>query len=370
MSGIFKLEPCTFKHFYNGGRLRAEFFGESDPKDDFRSESWIWSTTVANTPGRQNSPRKGFSKIIVPGSKRSEYLSDYLAAYPYEMLGEAHYASLGANLGVLLKVFNTGNDTHIPVHWHPTPEFAKKHLQSDSGKNEAWYILSTGDYGKAWVGWQDKMSASKVKKLVLESDVKALRSFMHEIHLVPGKLLGIPAGIAHSIGPDVCVLEPQEPTDFSFCGEPKVFPISEEECHMGLGWDLAIEAVDLNALSDKRLHSDILCTHPVVHVQGSSTVEDMVTEYYRPYFWLDRIKVRAALDTHSEEAHCITVIEGRGYAMVSDESIMYMSKGESFFVPKTLMYSLISTDEPFTVVRCFSQGVKTDWTKVKTISDF
>ena len=38
------LAPNTYLHFYNGGKLRAEFMGEPDPKDDYYSEEWIFST--------------------------------------------------------------------------------------------------------------------------------------------------------------------------------------------------------------------------------------------------------------------------------------------------------------------------------------
>ena len=31
------LAPNTYLHFYNGGKLRAEFMGDPDPKDDYYS---------------------------------------------------------------------------------------------------------------------------------------------------------------------------------------------------------------------------------------------------------------------------------------------------------------------------------------------
>ena len=52
------LAPNTYLHFYNGGKLRAEFMGEDDPKDDYYSEEWIFSTNRAITPGRDNPTRQ------------------------------------------------------------------------------------------------------------------------------------------------------------------------------------------------------------------------------------------------------------------------------------------------------------------------
>ena len=48
------LAPNTYLHFYNGGKLRAEFMGEADPKDDYRSEEWMFSTNRAVTPTRES----------------------------------------------------------------------------------------------------------------------------------------------------------------------------------------------------------------------------------------------------------------------------------------------------------------------------
>ena len=52
------LAPNTYLHFYNGGKLRAEFMGEDDPKDDYYSEEWIFSTNRAITPVEITHPTK------------------------------------------------------------------------------------------------------------------------------------------------------------------------------------------------------------------------------------------------------------------------------------------------------------------------
>ena len=57
------LERNSYLHFYNGGKLRAEFVGDPDEGDDFYSEEWIFSTNRAVTPGRANPPDKGISRI-------------------------------------------------------------------------------------------------------------------------------------------------------------------------------------------------------------------------------------------------------------------------------------------------------------------
>ena len=68
--------------------------GEPDPKDDYYSEEWIFSTNRAITPGRDNPPEKGFSKINLPNGEEV-LLKELLDAYPEETLGNAHVEKFG-----------------------------------------------------------------------------------------------------------------------------------------------------------------------------------------------------------------------------------------------------------------------------------
>ena len=52
------LAPNTYLHFYNGGKLRAEFMGEPDPKDDYYSEEWISPRTEPLHPVEKTHPTK------------------------------------------------------------------------------------------------------------------------------------------------------------------------------------------------------------------------------------------------------------------------------------------------------------------------
>ena len=79
-------------------------------------------------------------------------LKALLDAFPEETLGSAHVDKYGTELGVLLKIFDVGEGAHIPIHWHPNPEFSKEHLNSPFGKNEAWILIGTRPGAKAWIG--------------------------------------------------------------------------------------------------------------------------------------------------------------------------------------------------------------------------
>ena len=117
--------------------------------------------TEQSLPGRENPPDKGLSRIELP-SGEVVLLKELLDAFPEETLGNAHVAKYGTELGVLLKIFDVGDGAHIPIHWHPNPDFSQKHLNSPFGKNEAWILIGTRPGAKAWIGWKEDDRQSRI----------------------------------------------------------------------------------------------------------------------------------------------------------------------------------------------------------------
>lgn len=348
-----KLQPNTIEHIYNGGKLRAEFLGEADPKDDYRPEEWMFSTNRAITPGKYNPPKKGFSRISL--GVRTFPIDLLFREYPKETLGKAHYNKYGTDLAVLMKIYDVGEGEQIPVHWHPTPTFAKVHLNSPNGKNEAWYILGVRDEGKVWIGWKETMPKEQLKELI-KSNSPILREFMHEIPVTEGDVLSVPAGEVHSTGSGVCVLEPQEPTDFSILAEFQRFQVEEEAAHLGLGWDIALDSVNLEGVDRAALLARVLPPARVTYedLQGNKT-ENIISEELEEYFWTDKLTVVDSLDCSKIGCHCLTILQGEGILRyVGGERGLV--RGQSFFIsePLSTQYSILNTiTEPLIAIRCF-----------------
>lgn len=348
-----KLQPNPIEHIYNGGKLRAAFLGEPDPKDDYRSEEWIFSTNRAITPGKHNPPKKGFSQISLGwGTFPIDLL---FREHPKETLGEKHYDKYGTDLAVLMKIYDVGEEEQIPVHCHPTPEFANEYLNSPNGKNEAWYILGVRGEGKAWIGWKDTMPKERLKKLIT-SNSPLLRKFMHEITLNEGDVLSVPAGEVHSTGSGVCVLEPQEPTDFSIFVEFQRFQVEEEDAHLGLGWDLALDAINLTSVARADLLARVLPPPRVTYtdLQGNKT-ENVISEELEAYFGMDKLTVVTGLEYSKVGCHCFTTIQGEGIIQYKGGE-RGLKRGLSLFIPEPLstQYSITNQGtEPFIAVRCF-----------------
>jgi mannose-6-phosphate isomerase len=70
---------------------------------------------------------------------------------------------------------------------------------------------------------------------------------LHELPVKAGDTIFVPAGTAHSIGAGILLAELQEPTDLSINLEWAGFDLTEDGSHLGLGWDVALAALDRRA---------------------------------------------------------------------------------------------------------------------------
>ena len=329
------LAPNTYLHFYNGGKLRAEFVGEPDPRDDFRSEEWIFSTNRAVTPSRDNPPDKGFSRIQLPGGE-IVLLKDMLEAFPKETLGEAHYSKFGANLGILVKIFDVGDDAHIPVHWHPSPKFASTHLDSPYGKNEAWIVVGTRPGAQAWIGWKEGVSKEDFTKWAEAQDVETMRKHMHMIEPKVGDVIFLRDSFVHSLGSGLCILEPQEPTDWNILAEWEEYPFEKEDGLLGLDWETALEAADFSAMSLDYLNDYVRRTPEIARKENGNVEEQLVPDEARPFFNLERFKVSSKMAIPGDQGfYCVVTTQGSGLLRGNFGDVP-IKRGKSLFIPACL----------------------------------
>jgi len=348
-----RIAPHTYLHFYNGGKLRAKFMGEDNPQDDFRSEEWFFSTNRAVTPGRDNPPDKGFSRIYLPNGE-IVLLHDLLEALPIETMGEAHHAKFGTKLGILVKIFDVGDDAHIPVHWHPSPQFSKAHLNDDYGKNEAWVVLDTRPQAKTWVGWKEDIDPADFKKWLEAQDRETMIAHMHEFVPQPRDIIFLRDSYAHSLGSGVCIMEPQEPTDWNILAEWEGFPFGREDAACGLDWDTALEAVRFDAMPLDYLNGYVRRPPEVIREEDGSVEEKLVPDEAKQYFDVKRLIVKGRISMPGDRGfHCLSGISGKG-KVTGAFGDCPIAKGIFYFIPACLGgYTLVSDgDEPLEAM-CF-----------------
>jgi mannose-6-phosphate isomerase len=236
MASPQQLPANQFDHFYRGGNRIGKLRG--GPGGPMRPEEWIGSITT-----RFGEKDQGLSKLA-----SGDFLIDAIKADPVGWLGQAHLDAFGPSTELLCKLLDPDQD--LPVHFHPNREFAKAHLGLSHGKTEAWIILEAPAGATVGLGFKKDMTLAEVHQLVKDKSAAALINSLNHYPVSAGDTVLVPAGVPHSIGKNIFVLELQEPTDLSILLEWEKFAVDgEKDGHLGLGFDLALQALTLNALS-------------------------------------------------------------------------------------------------------------------------
>lgn len=218
--------------FYAGGDRIAAFRG-SGRATPFTPEDWIASTTSV------------FDQFPAGLTTLADgtFLRDAVAGDPHGWLGPGHVQAFGADVNLLVKLLDAGE--RLPVHVHPDDAFAHRHLATRHGKAEAWYLLGPG---VVHLGFTSAIDRRELRMLVEEQRTTELLERMHRIEVAAHDTVFVPAGLPHAIGADILLVEVQQPEDLSILLEWSGFRIDgQADGHLGLGFDLALEAVDVAA---------------------------------------------------------------------------------------------------------------------------
>jgi mannose-6-phosphate isomerase len=229
-----RVTPTRVYRFYRGGLLIDRMRAEPGADTDF-PEDWVGSVTPASNPGRDE-PLAGLSQL-----EDGSLLRAAIAADPEGWLGAD--AARGST-GVLVKLLDAAE--RLPVHFHPDRAFAAEHIGSAFGKTEAWIVLATrGEASEVWIGMRERVDRETYRGWIDRQDRERLLRSLHRVPVKAGDVIFVPAGTPHAIGAGALIAELQEPTDFSIVCEWDGYPIAAEDSHLGLGWDVAIEALRL-----------------------------------------------------------------------------------------------------------------------------
>lgn len=295
--------------FYKGGTQIARFRGGIDD-EPYTPEDWVGSTVTMR--GEQ------FTGLTTLPDGR--LLRDDIGADPVRWLGADHVRAFGADPKLLVKLLDAGQ--RLPVHAHPDGEFAQRTLGAAHGKAEAWYILTPG---VVHVGLVEGTTLRRLAELVATQDAETLLNMLHRVPVQPGDRVFVPAGMLHAIGEGVFLVEVQEPEDLSILLEWRDFAIDgATHGHLGLGFDLALEAVDTSATLPDVLESLIVRNNDPNAGLAADAAE---------FFRLDRIDVAgiASLD----EGFAVLVVLHGGLTLRGGEQDLPLVAGSTVLLPAT-----------------------------------
>ena len=310
-----KLPSNQFDHFYRGGdRIGALRHGPGGPQ---RPEEWIGSATT-----RFGEALQGLSHL-----PDGMLLRDAVAADPVSWLGAAHVDRYGSE-GVELLVKLLDPNQRLPVHAHPQRPFAQQHLGSPHGKTEAWIILESDPGAVVGLGFNRVVEHDEMVALVRAHDSDTLLDLMVTRTVRAGDGIFVPAGVPHYIDPGILIVELQEPTDFSILLEWDGLAVDgDSDGHLGLGFDLALQAVDRSAWTQERVQQ---CVRPLAAGAPTSRVLPKEADaYFRAHRLAPGdgvVKVEAGLAI-------LMVLEGSGELTPAAATSLPVQKGDAVLVP-------------------------------------
>ena len=309
-----QLPPNQLHRFYKGG-ARIAAFRSTGSDDPYAPEEWIASMA---------------SPFGEPGVERSALpdgtpLSEAIAAAPEDYLGAEHVERFGADVAVLIKLLDAGE--RLPVHLHPDDAFAQAHLGSDYGKTEAWIILEAGPGAVVHVGFREPVSEDTVSDWVRGQEAASMLAALHRVPVSPGATIYVPAGTPHAIGEGILMAELQQPTDFSVLMEWDGFAIDGPAAgHLGLGFDLALQALDRTAWSD----DDVAQATGARSDGGRPGVQRLFPVEADPFFRAERIRPSP---TQLEAAFSVLLVTDGRAEVKGERWKMDIAHGDAVLVP-------------------------------------
>ena len=308
-----KLPSNQFDHFYKGGYRIGKL--RNGPGGPMRPEEWIGSTTT-----RFGEAVTGLSTLSTGKLLKEEVNTD-----PKSWLGEKHIEKFGISTEVLVKLLDP--DQRLPVHYHPDQVFAKKKLQLNHGKTEAWIVLDAPAGARVGVGFKEVMKKNQVADLVKNHDSTGLLNSLEFKTVKSGDAIFVPAGVPHAIEAGIFVLELQEPTDLSILLEWDGFAVDgDKDGHLNLGFDTALDALRLEPLTGEQ-QSQIVSRFEESDKTSHAIFKSIADNFFRAdYLTGDSKKVEPGFGI-------FLVLAGSGVMKFSNASPLSVSKGDAVVIP-------------------------------------
>ena len=331
-----RLGPNQPIRFYRGGERIAAFRGV-EPENDSVPEDWVGSTTVLF----------GEASLGLTRLPDGELLRDAVAADPVAWLGAAHAERFGGDTALLVKLLDAGQ--RLPVHCHPSDDFARRHLDCPRGKTEAWVITEVyGDDPVVHLGFRHDVDAEVLAGWVERQETEPMLDALHRVPVSAGDAVLVPAGIPHAIGAGIFLVELQQPTDLSVLLDWQGFDVDGlRDGHLGLGFEVALGCVDRSGWSADRLGALRRSRDDGRPVSAGVTLA--LPAEADSFFRAER--VRPGLEARLGAAFAIlVVIMGKGVLATDNGGTLDVRGGETVLIPYSAGSAVLRGDVE--AVRC------------------
>ena len=136
-------------------------------------------------------------------------LADQIRSDPEFWLGTGAAAEYAGASPLLVKLIDTAANLSVQVH----PSESHPILaQDESGKTEAWIVLSTEPDARIYLGFRDGIERTHIEACL--RDGGRMDELMNAVVVRPGDTFLIRPGLPHALGAGLTVLEPQRVRPF------------------------------------------------------------------------------------------------------------------------------------------------------------
>jgi len=220
-----------------------------------------------------------------------------------DILGNAADLHHPGTCPLLVKLLFTSERLSVQVH--PDDEYARKHHQS-LGKTEAWYVIDSQPPGEVAVGFQQRLTAGKLKQAALSGEIESLLDWRR---VAPGDVIFTPAGTVHAIGAGLTICEIQENSDITYrlydYGRPR-------ELHLDHGLNVA------------HLGPHEFRPEPVKLADGRE--ELVVSDYFR----IERLRIENGFRVDPGTPYYLLLICLKGAGVIAEQ---VFAAGQCWMVP-------------------------------------
>ena len=307
------------ERFYRGGAAIAALRGDAQAME-FGPEDWVASCTTLHG-------EHATGLTTLPGGG---LLRDAVAAHPANWLGDAHVDRFGADSALLVKLLDAGQ--RLPVHCHPSDEFAAAHYGSRFGKTEAWIVIGAAEGSTVHIGFTEDQDEATVADWVARQDSAAMLAALNPVTVGAGDAVFVPAGLPHAIGAGVFIVELQQPTDLSVTLEWQDFLDTEAGGHLGIGFETALGCVDRQGWAGR-------LDELVRREESTAPVTDL---FGQPgFFRAERLRAGARLDA---SFGVLVVLSGSGVLRTEKAGAVPLAKGQTFVLPHSAGAATVDGD--------------------------
>lgn len=336
--------PRAWRSYLGGALLDALLGDDTQSGTDAGHfpEEWILSAVQAANPGREHLA-EGLARVAQGDAEPAPTLKSLIDADPDALLGTAHTAKFGAQMGVLVKLIDSAERLTIQVH--PDRQKARELFNSDYGKTECWHILGTkeidGQTPCVYFGFKEGITRARWEELFFSQDIPAMLDCLHCCPVNVGDTIFIEGGVPHAIGAGCFLVEIQEPTDYTLRTErttPSGFAVADAMCHQGLDFEKMFDNFHYDGYTEAEvrakwfLPSEILQCTPAT--QGENIERLLVGgDAAAAFFSMKEYLVADSLSLKGSDSFSgLYVLEGEG-RYESDAGEIALAAPAQYFIP-------------------------------------